>query len=71
MRRPAIRAPLSSSIPTLFVSGTFDGRTPPANAESLAKGFTRAELRVIPGASHSLFREPDALAAVLRFFDKQ
>jgi pimeloyl-ACP methyl ester carboxylesterase len=65
------RAPLSSTIPTLFVSGTFDGRTPPANAESLAKGFTRAELLVIPGASHGLFREPDALGALIRFFGKQ
>ena len=67
----AFRAPLSSAIPTLFVSGGFDGRTPPGNAESLAKGFARAELLVIPGASHSLFREPDAMAEVLRFFGKQ
>ena len=67
----AFRAPISSTIPTLFVSGTFDGRTPPANAESLAKRFATAELLVIPGASHSLFREPDAMASVLRFLGKQ
>jgi pimeloyl-ACP methyl ester carboxylesterase len=67
----AFRAPLSSTIPTLLVSGTFDGRTPPGNAKDLAQSFARAELLVIPGASHSLFREPDALASVLRFFGKQ
>jgi pimeloyl-ACP methyl ester carboxylesterase len=29
------RAPISSTIPTLFVSGTFDGRTPPANGRAV------------------------------------
>jgi pimeloyl-ACP methyl ester carboxylesterase len=67
----AFRAPMSSAVSTLFVAGTFDGRTPPANAESLAGGFSRSELLVIPGASHSLFREADALATVVRFFGKQ
>jgi pimeloyl-ACP methyl ester carboxylesterase len=61
------RAPVSSSIPALFISGTFDGRTPPANADAAAAHFTRAEHVVIAGASHGLFREEAAMAAVVRF----
>lgn len=67
-RRPdAFRMPISTTIPTLFVSGTFDGRTPPSNVESLAAGFTRKETLVLPGASHGLFREAPAVSAVLKF----
>lgn len=48
----AFRAPLHSDIPTLFVSGTLDGRTPPANAEALAAGFGNAVHLLVRGASH-------------------
>jgi pimeloyl-ACP methyl ester carboxylesterase len=62
------RAPLTSSVPTLFVAGTFDGRTPPANLDALRPGFTRGTFLVLPGASHSLFRETAAMDAAMRFF---
>jgi pimeloyl-ACP methyl ester carboxylesterase len=61
------RAPLRTDIRTLLVAGTFDGRTPPANLDALRGGFSRADVLVLPGASHSLFREPAALSAALRF----
>ena len=32
------RAPVVSAVPTLLVAGTFDGRTPPPNAEASPKG---------------------------------
>lgn len=62
------RAPLTSDVPALFVAGTFDGRTPPANAAEIAKGFTRAEVEILPGASHSLFQDARAMAAVRRLY---
>ncbi|MBA8680977.1 alpha/beta fold hydrolase [Stenotrophomonas tumulicola] len=48
----AFRAPLHSDVPALFVSGTLDGRTPPANAEALMPGFSNAVYLLVHGASH-------------------
>jgi pimeloyl-ACP methyl ester carboxylesterase len=63
----AFRAPVVSAIPALLVAGTFDGRTPPANAEAVAKHLPRGKVLVIPRASHSLFRDPEAMEACLGF----
>lgn len=46
------RSPLRSSIPTLFVSGTLDGRTPLANAQELSRGFSRSAQLIVRHASH-------------------
>ena len=48
----AFRAPLRSEVPVLFVSGTLDGRTPPANAEALSPGFSDSRHLLVRGASH-------------------
>ncbi|WP_255322866.1 alpha/beta hydrolase [Lysobacter sp. K5869] len=48
----AFRAPLRSAVPTLFVSGTLDGRTPQANAQALLPGFSKGKPLLIRGASH-------------------
>jgi len=64
----AFRAPLVSDVPALLVAGTFDGRTPPPNAADLAQGLTHARVVTIAGASHGLFQESAAMAAVLTFF---
>ena len=48
----AFRAPLRSDVPALFVSGTLDGRTPPANAVALLPGFSDAVHLLVRGASH-------------------
>lgn len=61
------RAPVVSAVPTLLVAGTFDGRTPPPNAEAVAKGLSRATVLIIPGASHSLFRDAGAMTAAVAF----
>ena len=50
---PAFRAPVVSDVPTLFVSGTLDGRTPPANADEVRAGFSRHAHLVVEGAGHS------------------
>lgn len=49
---PAFRTPLRSSVPTLFISGTLDGRTPPANAEAAIAGFEYAHRLTLEGAGH-------------------
>lgn len=48
----AFRAPLLSAVPALFVSGTLDGRTPPANALALLPGFSDSRHLLVRGASH-------------------
>ena len=50
---PAFWKPVKTNIPTLFISGTFDVRTPPSNAERVRKGFTNSEHLIIDGAVHS------------------
>ena len=50
---PAFRAPVVSSVPVLFISGTLDGRTPVANADEVAAGFSNGSRLVIEGAGHS------------------
>lgn len=50
---PAFRAPVVSDVPVLFISGTLDGRTPVANADEVAAGFSNGTQLVIEGAGHS------------------
>lgn len=50
---PAFRAAAKSNVPTLFISGTFDVRTPPSNAEEVRKGFPNSSHLIIHGAVHS------------------
>jgi pimeloyl-ACP methyl ester carboxylesterase len=47
------RVAAKSSVPTLFISGTFDVRTPPSNAEEVRKGFKHSVHLIIEGAVHS------------------
>jgi pimeloyl-ACP methyl ester carboxylesterase len=49
----AFRAPVKTKIPTLFISGTLDVRTPPSNAEEVRKGFQNSVHLIIDGAVHS------------------
>jgi pimeloyl-ACP methyl ester carboxylesterase len=63
----AFREPLTTRIPTLLVSGTWDGRTPPSNAKEIASTMAAAQLVTIPRASHGLFQEPAAIDALRRF----
>lgn len=49
----AFRAPARSSVPTLFISGTLDVRTPPTNAQEVRRGFPNSSHLIIDGAVHS------------------
>ena len=64
----AYRAAVESRVPTLLISGTFDGRTPVQNAVDAARHLPNAESLVIDGASHGLFREPETMQKILAFF---
>ncbi|MCF7752179.1 alpha/beta hydrolase [Bacillus subtilis subsp. subtilis] len=48
----AFRGPLHSNVPVLFISGTLDGRTPPANAAALRPGLANSHALLVRGASH-------------------
>jgi pimeloyl-ACP methyl ester carboxylesterase len=47
------RSPVKSNVPTLFISGTLDARTPVSNAEEYRAGFTNSTHLIIDGAVHS------------------
>lgn len=50
---PGYRAPVVSSVPTLFVSGDIDPATPKAFADRVAKGFARRADLLLRGQGHS------------------
>lgn len=67
----AYRAPVESDVPTLFISGTLDGRTPPANAEDILPGFVRGHHMVIEAGSHDddlFLSSPLILEAMMEFW---
>ncbi len=49
---PSFRSPVRSDVPVLMISGTLDGRTPPARAEDVRKGFRNGVHLIVEGASH-------------------
>jgi len=46
------RMPVHSAVPTLFMSGTLDGRTPRSNEEEARRYFTQSQSILIEGAGH-------------------
>lgn len=64
------RGPLESEVPTLFISGTLDGRTSVANAEALIPGFANSKHLIIDGAGHSdeLFLSSPKILEVMKAF---
>lgn len=48
------RAPLSSSVPVLFVSGTLDAHTPPGNAKEVLAGFPNGRHILVEDGAHGL-----------------
>ena len=66
----SFRAPVQSDVPTLFISGSLDGRTPPANAEEVRRGFRHSQHVIIDGAGHGneLFTSsPEIKSTMLTF----
>ena len=65
----AFRAPFKSSVPTLFISGTLDGRTYPAEAAKTAAGFANGSRLIVENGGHNIYEaDPRIAAAVLAWF---
>lgn len=67
---PDYRAPLSSQVPLLAISGTLDGRTPISNAEEVLMGFPHGQHLIVEGAGHStpeLVSLPEIRQAMVAF----
>jgi pimeloyl-ACP methyl ester carboxylesterase len=66
----AFRAPVTSQAPTLFVSGTLDSNTPPAQADAVAARFSHAVHLVIENAGHESTLQPAAVRdAIVSFVE--
>lgn len=68
----AFRKHTKSRLPVLFISGTFDVRTPVSNAEEVRRGFANSEHLIIEGAVHSdpLFLSSPKIKEVMLEFMK-
>jgi pimeloyl-ACP methyl ester carboxylesterase len=67
---PAFRAPFTSQVPTLFLSGTLDARTPISNAEEIRTGFPHSHHIIIENATHStaeIMQAPGVTSAMIDF----
>lgn len=61
--------PQIEHIPALIVQGRMDMICPPVSAWRLARGWKRAEIRIVPGAGHAL-SEPGITAALVAAMDR-
>ncbi|MBO1269815.1 alpha/beta fold hydrolase [Arthrobacter cavernae] len=50
----SVNSPVRSDIPTLLMSGSLDGLTPPAWATMVANGLSRSKALVFPGIGHGV-----------------
>jgi pimeloyl-ACP methyl ester carboxylesterase len=60
-------ARLFSTVPTLFISGTLDTNTTPAQAEDIRWGFPRSTHLVIENAGHESLPSPEVQEIVAAF----
>jgi pimeloyl-ACP methyl ester carboxylesterase len=64
------RAPVTSAVPALFLSGTLDGRTYPESAAATAARFSNATHVLIENAGHNLFMvSPDVTEVIVAFLE--
>lgn len=62
------RAPVTSDVPTLFISGTLDASTPPDQAERIRESLGNTVHVVLEYAGHDeLMRRPEAQQRILAF----
>lgn len=66
---PAFRAPITSEVPALFLSGSLDGRTPPSNAEEVRAGFSHSHHLIVENGAHGdeTLEAPGVSEAILTF----
>jgi pimeloyl-ACP methyl ester carboxylesterase len=61
------RKPVVSDLPTLFMTGELDARTPLSNAEAVMRGFSNAHHILIHGMGHDTPNVPEVRQAVVDF----
>ncbi len=64
----SFRSPVKSSVPTLFLSGTLDGRTSVSAAREVKKGFSNATHIILDGAAHDIYGETPELVILMNRF---
>lgn len=65
------RGPVQSTVPTLFISGSLDGRTPVANARAVMRGFQNGRELLLDPAGHDddlLIATPEIGQIIAAFF---
>ena len=67
----ALRLPLTSPVPALFISGTLDSNTPPAQAEAVMRGFRHAWHVIVEGAGHESTLTPAVQERIAAFLGGQ
>jgi len=60
--------PFASDVPTLFISGSLDSNTPPAQAEEVRYGFGRGQHLVVENARHETLPVTAVQEAIVDFF---
>lgn len=64
----AFREAVKTDVPTLFLSGTIDGRTSITDAEGVRRGLSRSAHVVVDGAGHNFYtRAPGVLETMKAF----
>lgn len=62
------RAPMSTSVRTLFMSGTLDFNTPPYQAEEIRWGFSNSQHLIVKHAGHEqILSHPEAIDRIVDF----
>jgi prolyl oligopeptidase len=67
---PELRSPVVSRLPALLISGSLDGRTPPADAEEVRRGLPNGVHLILEGAVHGndlLVSSPGIARTILDF----
>ncbi|MET9211201.1 MULTISPECIES: alpha/beta fold hydrolase [unclassified Nocardia] len=67
--RRSARAVVTSDIPALVLSGSFDAQTGARWGAEIAKNFSQSTVVVVPGAAHGLYADPCGAAVIASFFD--
>src|SRR5262249_27247254 len=68
---PAFRSPISSTIPTLFITGTLDANTPLYQVEEIRWRFPNSIHVIVENGEHELLPLPAVQATVVDFFKGQ
>jgi pimeloyl-ACP methyl ester carboxylesterase len=62
------RLPVSTSVPTLFLSGSIDGRTSISDAEEIRRGFRNSGHVIVDGAGHNFYTSTPRVLERMRAF---